>query len=275
MFKDILLPISSHPEPVSRQALKQALGYAALFDAHVTGLVEERTIVAPIVRRPFSGELERQFEDLRAEAQRVAQGLLAAFEEEAAGAGLSHEGRIARPSIGSASDPVVDLARTRDLTIVPLDAGEESGVELVQDLVFESGRPVLMVPEASRKAAKPERAIVAWDFGRPAARAVSDALPLLRLAGEVEVLVVTQDEVPATVSGDELLARLARNGVKATLKEVDRGGRGVGEVIGSAAEGADLLVMGAFGHSRLRDFILGGATRHVLKAPSLPTLLSH
>ena len=112
--------------------------------------------------------------------------------------------------------------------------------------------------------------IVAWDFGRPAARAVADALPILEKSKRVFVLTVTSEKVIDTKrSGAELAKHLARHGVNVISDVVDAGGRSIGEAIEShvASRNGDLLVMGAYGHSRLREFILGGATRSMLARP--------
>jgi nucleotide-binding universal stress UspA family protein len=107
---------------------------------------------------------------------------------------------------------------------------------------------------------------------------VADALPILEKAKHVYALTVTHEKVIDTRrSAAELAKNLSRHGVNITLDSVEAGGRGIGEVLESyvASRKADLLVMGAYGHSRIRDFILGGATRSMLSQPPLPIFLSH
>jgi nucleotide-binding universal stress UspA family protein len=119
---------------------------------------------------------------------------------------------------------------------------------------------------------------VAWDFSRPAARAVADALPVLEKAKRTCVVTVTNEKLIDTKrSGPELAKHLARHGVNVVLDTVDAAGRSVGDVLESyvASRNADVLVMGAYGHSRIRDFILGGATKSMIARPPLPILLSH
>lgn len=276
MFKDILLPLPSWPRTAPRPALRRALDAARLLESHVTGLVNEPTLPLPVAFHPYSERFEIELNTRQSEAHETAVAELAAFEEEARRAGVSHEGRLVTLAAGVGWEPVVEYARLRDLTVVPFLDDDENSAELVQALVFESGRPVLVLPGDGGESFGLGRIVVGWDFSRAAARAVGDAMPLLQRAQEVRVVTVANDkQPPESASGPEFTAHLARNGVRAVLDEVERGGRSVGEALDAAAADADLLVMGAFGHSRIRDFFLGGATRHLLRKPRLPTLLSH
>ena len=120
--------------------------------------------------------------------------------------------------------------------------------------------------------------MIAWDFSRVAARALADALPLLRRASAVTLVSFGDDkDFSSSLSRDDVMASLRRRGVEAEFRQLERGGREIGDAINDAAADcdADLLVMGGFGHSRVRDFVLGGATRTMLSAPRLPTLISH
>jgi nucleotide-binding universal stress UspA family protein len=145
-------------------------------------------------------------------------------------------------------------------------------------LIFESGHPVLMIPRTMPKPFALRKVTVAWDFSRPAARAVADALPLLAMARLVHIVtVVNEKRIDTTRSGPELAKHLARHGVEVILETVEAAGRSIGETLESCAKSheSDLLVMGAYGHSRLREFVLGGATRSMMFQPPLPVLLSH
>lgn len=141
------------------------------------------------------------------------------------------------------------------------------------------GRPVLVLPEAPTRAEISLDVIgVAWDFSRPAARAVADALPLLQGAKTVRVVTVTNEKTIETRrSGGELARHLACHGVDVVREEEDAGGRSIGEALEAYADACklDVLVMGAYGHSRMRDFILGGATKSIVARPPLPVLLAH
>jgi nucleotide-binding universal stress UspA family protein len=277
MFKDILLTLPSFPRPASLPTLRKAVNIAAVLEAHLTCTVTEPRIPLPVAFHPYSEELEKRLNARQREAHQVALSQMTVFEEEARLAGIAHDGRvITAPDGGDIIDPIVDCARLFNLTIVPFLDDNDACADLVQALAFESGRPVLVLPENDEGPFKLDRVMVAWDGGRAAARAVADALPLLQRAAQVRVVTVSRDkQLPQTATGGELATHFARNGVNATLEEIEKNGRAVGQVLEDAASGADLVVMGAFGHSRIRDFFLGGATTHVLKAPKRPTLLSH
>ena len=119
---------------------------------------------------------------------------------------------------------------------------------------------------------------VAWDFSRAAARAVSDALPLLEKAKKVRVVtVLNEKQLDNKNSAEELSKNLSRHGIDVILDRVDAKGRPIGDVLEAyvASNAADMLVMGAYGHSRLREFVMGGATKSLLSKPPLPILFSH
>jgi nucleotide-binding universal stress UspA family protein len=146
-------------------------------------------------------------------------------------------------------------------------------------IIFGSGRPTLVLPESPPSSGfELNTVIVAWDFSRSAARAVADAIPMLEKAKRVHVVAVTSEKIMDTThSSEELAKNLARHGIDVMLDKVDAAGRSIGDVLTRevASCNADLLVMGAYGHSRFREFILGGATKSMLSKPLLPILFSH
>ena len=175
-------------------------------------------------------------------------------------------------------------ARYADLLLVgqpPLEGSDESGrADLVQTLLVGTGRPVLLVPAVGAPPGFGRRVLVAWDGGREAARAVADALPLLRAAEQVEVVTVDAAKRFSIVEaepGTAITAHLVRHGVKASLARLTRGPLSVADLLlnRAADHGQDLLVMGAYAHSRLRDLVLGGVTRHMLKHMTLPVFTAH
>jgi nucleotide-binding universal stress UspA family protein len=175
------------------------------------------------------------------------------------------------------ADLLVEYARLRDLTVVSVPESYDQWY--AEAIIFGSGRPTLVVPEApSSKALDLNRVIVAWDFSRAAARAVSDAIPILEKAREVRILTVPNEKaISSRRSSSELAKNLSRHGIDVIVEEVDSAGRTIGDVLAAQIESrrADLLVMGAYGHSRFREFILGGATRSILTRPPIPVLFSH
>ena len=149
---------------------------------------------------------------------------------------------------------------------------------IVEAALFDSGRPMLVVPYIQRNGLKLDRILLCWDGSRSAARAAADALPFLRCAKLVEVVTVASepaksDEMP----GADIAHHLARHGVKVELKRIVTAETDVASTILSHAadSSADFLVMGGYGHSRLREFVLGGMTREILASMTVPTLMSH
>jgi nucleotide-binding universal stress UspA family protein len=179
---------------------------------------------------------------------------------------------------------IVRYARTADIVILgkPED-GEtvEGGGNMVHDVLFGAGAPVIVVPSAPPEDAG-RRVVIAWNGSREAARAVKDALPILERAEKVTVLCVDQDGQGGNMRGNvppgrALADQLSRHGIAAAEDNIVRGGIAVGDAILSriADLGGDLLVMGAWGHSRLRQFVLGGVTRRILENCAVPVLMSH
>ena len=174
---------------------------------------------------------------------------------------------------------LADRARLHDIVVTGADRrGLMSDRMIAESLLFEAGRPMLVVPGDHSGQFACGRIVVAWDNSRNAARALGDALALL--PGVEEVVLVTiggERAVHTSLSDEQTVQSIARRGVSARLVRHEANGAPVGEAIQTAAGdlGADLVVMGGFGHSRLRDFVLGGATLSVLDNPRLPLLISH
>jgi len=215
---------------------------------------------------------------LDAEVSRREKTLRDTFEKAASGRGLQAEWRVVRHLL--AEDMVVH-ARYADLAIVgrPDSAGHDAiPLDLPRTLVLASGRPVLLVPPDSSMSTG-RRVLVGWNAGREATRAVADALPFLARAEAVEVLVVDHER-HMTDHGEEpgadIARHLVRHGVRVDVRRMASGGEEVGRLIFSRASafGADLVVMGAYGHSRLTEFVFGGATRTALHEARLPVLMS-
>jgi nucleotide-binding universal stress UspA family protein len=151
---------------------------------------------------------------------------------------------------------------------------------LIEAALFETGRPVLITPYAGKFNSVGTRALIGWNASPQAARAVHDALPLLTHASSVTVLVIdaaTGEAVHGEEPGADIAKLLARHGLEVTLHRVAGGGLSPGDVLlNEAAElNADLIVMGGYGHSRLREMVLGGATRTLLRQMTAPVLMSH
>jgi nucleotide-binding universal stress UspA family protein len=213
-----------------------------------------------------------------AEVSRQEKNLRDSFERAASRSGLQAEWRSVRHLV--AEDMVVH-ARYADLAIVgrPESAGRDAiPLDLPQTLVLASGRPVLLLPPEPPPSAG-HRVLVGWNAGREATRAVADALPFLASAEAVELLVVDHERHPADHGeepGADIARHLARHGVRVDVRRMASGGEDVGRLIFSRATafGADLVVMGAYGHSRLTELVFGGVTRTALHEAKLPVLMS-
>ena len=188
--------------------------------------------------------------------------------------------RTINASLAGAADQIGRIGRRFDLIIVGQPDRQKSSADQVVDegVLFESGRPVIFVPFIQKGAAKLDRVMICWDGGRAAARAVADALPLLKKAKQVEVVIISDkpgknDEVP----GADLGQHLARHGLKVDVKRITSPDIDVPSTILSHAadSSADMIVMGGYGHSRLREFVLGGATLGLLESMTVPVLMSH
>jgi nucleotide-binding universal stress UspA family protein len=197
------------------------------------------------------------------EAEQRAKALEATVKAQAAKAGTAVEWRCEE---GDEVTTAAVHARYSDLVVASPD--------LARDLVFVAATPVLAVA-ASAPPAAPKRALVAWNGSREAARALRDALAMLKAVDAVDVVVV--DPPGDRPIGVDLGRTLSRHGIKVTVRERLSGGVEAGAVLLEEARtsGADLLVMGAYGHSRFREWVLGGATEEVLDSATIPVLLSH
>ena len=186
----------------------------------------------------------------------------------------STEVDCAMGTIGGAAET---CARYHDLIVTGLSANDVSMQATAETVVFDSGRPTLLVPQDATPS-QFRHVMIAWDGSRVATRAVADALEFLRLAKTVTIAVVTDEKtLPEDNPGSKLKDYLDRHNINATVALVQAQRRLIGRALQDHALeiGADIMVMGAFGHSRMRDFVMGGATTGILRDLKLPVLLSH
>lgn len=256
-------------------SITYGLALAEVAGAHLTVQAASKRIVAvgalfPSVTRAL----------IASENQRVS--ALAQVVAERAATGASMAGVVCTTETLSLSYPdllarVAWQARLHDLTILDAEARAiDVDRELIEAVLFASGRPVLVVPPSTASLTV-RRLMIAWDGSAPAARAVSDALPFLRAAEEVEVVsVVGEKEFPTSAVGSEIAPHLSRHGVTVTVTELPLQGTAFETLHGHVlATRADMLVMGAFRHSRLRDWFFGGVTQSFLKRTPVPLFLAH
>jgi nucleotide-binding universal stress UspA family protein len=278
-LKDLLVHLDDTPASATR--LQAALALAERCGAQVTALY---LIAEPFLPgqsgRHLPAELLREH---LAHGEAEAEAVLASARAEAERHGLPLTVIRASSPLDRLPQLLARHARYTDLTVVGQADLAAHGVDdtaLVEAAFMDSGHPALVIPRASTGVLPPRRAVIAWDGSREAARATSDALPLLRMAEQVLVLVLDAHDVGGRAGGQpgsELVAHLGRHEVKAELRQVASGGTSIAQaLLGQVREeAADLLVMGGYGHSRLREMMLGGTTRSILEHMTVPVLFSH
>jgi nucleotide-binding universal stress UspA family protein len=276
---DVLLSLLTYPDPTPDEAVEAAIATAARLGARVTASAYEVEVSPPASP---TANMILNFPAMAAEQTRLsrdkASALLSLSEERGRACGVTVECFRTRVLPGCAPEAAAEQARLHGLSLVPVRP-QDGSAALAEALIFGSGRPVLVLPSgASGALTSLDRAVVAWDGSRAAARALADALPLLSSCREVTVVTVAGEKaLPARADPEAAVAALGRWGVPAEAERSEARGRSAGEALSAFVtnRGADLLVMGGYGHSRLRDFFLGGATRTVLAQPPAPALLSH
>ncbi|WP_436642800.1 universal stress protein [Microbaculum sp. FT89] len=280
-FKDILVHLDSEAGSgagARRQAF--AISLAATHDAHLTGLIFAlEPTIPPMIMGEVPGSL---LESQRTRALEAAQASADTFTEAANRAGIKSEVRIVNCTEAAAGPTLAMHGRTSDLILV--GQPEPDDVLAIRELLveaalFESGRATLVVPYIGPNEAKLDRVMVAWDGRRQASRAANEAMPVLKTAEAVSVVIVG-DSVPSAHGGEpgaDLALHLARHGLSVDVKRIGSAGIDVGNALLSHAADseADLLVMGGYGHSRFREFMFGGTTNSILESMTIPVLMAH
>ena len=275
MIKDIIVNLGLGDKD---QAGEFAVSVAETFGAHVLGLAYA---YEPIIPGMVMGGIPPEFiESQRAESDRKAGAAISRFEAAAKRAGVSVETRTLNSSVSGAADSFGRMARRFDLAIVgQTEADQSMPTEVIEEAaLFESGRPVLIVPYIQKAGLKLERVMLCWDGSRAATRAIADSLPFLQKAKQVEIVVISDKADKGTeIAGADLGQHLARHGLKIDVKRITSVDIDVASTILSYAadSNADMIVMGGYGHSRLREFVLGGVTRSILETMTVPVLMSH
>jgi nucleotide-binding universal stress UspA family protein len=276
MIKDVIVSLSAAGK--RDPAADYAISVAATFGAHIAGVAFAYEPVLPVaVVGQVPGDL---IDNLRREADRSARAAADRFDKAAVKAGLSVETHVVGESSAHAADLFGQITRRFDLSVVGQPERDRDGVEelIAEGALFESGRPTIVVPYIQKGGLTLDRVLVCWDGSRAAARAIGDAVPFLTRAKNVHVVIVAgdrgkSDELPGVDVGQHL----ARHGIKVEINRVAAADIDVASAILSYAadQSADFLVMGGYGHSRLREFVLGGVTSTILQSMTLPALMSH
>ncbi len=272
-IKDLLVHVDHSAACAAR--IETALVLAKRFDAHLTGLY-----VVPIFTVPAYAEVPIGREVIE-EAQQAmwaqADEARERFEADAARAGVPAEWRALE---GDVAATLNEQGRYADLVVVgqsnPEDEDDMSA-GVADRLVLELGRPVLVIPYIGTHDTVGKRVLVAWNAKREAVRAINDALPILERAEHVDVMVINPSGEEGDLPAADISLHLARHGVKAEAQSIAADDIDAGNLLLSRAADADadLIVMGAYGHSRFRETVLGGVTRHMMKHMTVPILMSH
>jgi len=276
MIKDIIVNLSVTKNDSA--VANYAASVAAALQAHLTGVA---FIYDPIVPISDGGYIPAEvIETQRADNEAAAESAIKSFTAATDRAGVSAEPLALNASLAGAADRLARMARCFDLAIVGQGQSEMSTMEHIigEAVLFDSGRPMIMVPYIQMAPFKIDNVMICWDGSRAAARAVADAIPILSKSSHVEIVSVTnepgkQDEI----EGADIGRHLARHGLKVDVHRISGGDIDVGDALLSDAadSSADFMVMGGYGHSRLREFVLGGVTRLIFKSMTVPVLLSH
>jgi nucleotide-binding universal stress UspA family protein len=283
-FKDVLVVFTDAPGSSVR--LNIAVEIARRDGAHLIGLYLIPAITLLTAGLVYSGSeseldaLQAVENQARTNAFKAASEVERAFNDAAGRAGVASEWRCVEGDI--AYTAILD-ARHADIAILGQDNPERpvpSAPDLVEAVLLGAGRPVIVVPYAGRFHDIGANVLVAWNATREAARAVNDAMPILVKAANVTVFSVNPPDAASlgpAVPGADISLHLARHGVKAEASSIVNTEIDIGNTILSRAAdfGSDLIVMGGYGHSRQREFILGGATRTLLQQMTVPVLMSH
>jgi nucleotide-binding universal stress UspA family protein len=289
MIKTILVPATGSDNDLSVH--QSALATARLFEAHLDFLhvrVDPVAVAASMAAMDGgAGMLASGWLDqLAAEAEQRAKLARAAVERFCAAEQIKLDGQHDEPAtvaarfhleIGSETDAIVDHGRTADLLVIGRPSeGKGVGVGTLEAALFDSGRPVL-IPGRQPIPVPLKTVAIAWKPTREAARAVAVAMPFIERAARVAILTISaRDGAVEADSAQHLAATLRRHGPSVEVRsETDSAGGGPETLLRAAAECADLLVMGAYGHSRFREMVFGGFTEQVLTRADLPVVMAH
>lgn len=277
MTPQYFLPLATYPDPSSGLIISNAIAFAEFCGANLH--VCAQRIEIPHIPDAWSSLLldtPKMIEQAESLSRDRAATLIAAAENLSAGTEIKVFTRMLKTALPSLHETAATQARFFDLAILECIASIPDTRIVAEAVIFGSGRPAVIFPNRT-VAGKIDHLVIAWDGSRAAARAVSDANQLIRMARTVSVLSVTGEKSLTADSGTHLAEILRSSGINAKATLAQGSGSSIGQSIQQAALdlSGDFLVMGAFGHSRLRDFVLGGATGGVLDEPALPVLMSH
>lgn len=270
--------LATYPEASSPKIAASAVALAKQIDAELQTIVVNVDI--PDVSNALSSFLPDRpgkIREVEATSRKCGKGLLEAVTKEAAKSGVSLTTQELTAAPTSMADIAVMQARYSDLCLLGWARDNQTARTAAEAMLFGSGRPVIMLPD-DMDVGVLGHVVVAWDGSRVAARAIGDAHPLFAYAMTVTVLTVTDEKRPPGQDiGERRAEGLRTRGLLAESVSIQAGARSIGAALQQHSKkiGGNLLVMGGYGHSRVRDFVLGGATEGILANLQPPVLLSH
>ncbi len=276
-YKNLLVYLDDRKSCAGRVAAAIALAQA--HGAHLTGLY-----VAPDPQLPgnLRAEVPQEYLQMLGEHQKEAMAAArAAFIKTVEKAGVNADCRTTHASSTMVADIIALHARYADLVVLGQPENEarvDFSATNTEDAVMTGGRPALVVPYIGAGKTIGQRIMVAWDGGREAARAVNDAMPALEMAESVKVVAVNPKKGQhAMEPGADIALHLARHGIKVEVQHFDVRDMSIADALLSRAsdQDIDLLVMGAYGHSRVREWVMGGTTRQIFAQMTVPVMMSH
>jgi len=277
-YKNILVYLDQGAS--NKERVNTAISIAMANDSQLTGVVVNSIPASSILQRLGIGNGEVLMEQQRADAQLI----MEAFEQMTDKAGVQADTRIIECSEGRAPEKLARLARTFDMSIMrqanPDKPNASFIAELSEEVLFSSGRPVFFMPYIGAHSIPCRSGLIAWDGSKAATRAIHDALPLLEMMEKVIILIIDADKTRrdiATEPGKEISRHLTAHGVNNTVNCIPKGDLSTSTAILNelANTGADMLIMGGYGTSKLREAMLGGVTRTLFECMTVPVLMSH
>jgi nucleotide-binding universal stress UspA family protein len=282
-IKEILFFLPTYPDAPPESAMSSVGFLARAMGARITGLLPQLSddiSTWPAIMGAFPLDFPSLMKESVHGSEQNAGRLAETLTTIAAEFNFPLDLRRTLTKLYAPAQQLVDLARLHDLTVLPIPETDNFDRSYLQAVIFDSGRSTLLLPSGPghKQLQKLDTVVVAWDFSREAARSVADALPILKLAKEVRILTVLGEKhIQTTARIGDLQKYLEAHTVKAIFEEVVLKDRKIGDCLASHVSqvDADMLVMGAYGHSRFREFALGGATRAMIENAPVPLFLSH
>jgi nucleotide-binding universal stress UspA family protein len=287
MFKTILVPVTGGDGDVP--VFASALAVARRFDAHLEFLHIRPDAAAVAVGMAADGggatmvgSLITRLEEEADQREKRANQQFQSFCQREALALCEAPPAPSGPSahwlreIGTEPYWVTEYGRAADLLVIGRASNDgDFSLETIEAALVDSGRPLLIAP-STPLATLPETVVIAWKATREAARAVTAALPFLRIAKQIVIMTVAEDRPGHGEEADRLMAGLRWHGVPVSVRHLQPAGQSAADtLLAAAGEQGALLVMGGYGHSRLREWIFGGFTLHVLRGADVPVLMAH